>query len=176
MTMRRVFLTWPTEHRTSYHGADIEKCQVMALTLLSASCGGADTPNAGVGWGTLPDEVCHARAEAFWTAAEAVGVSRDRFFAEAKDSMHDALWGDGCVVSALAPAVGGLVKFRRGGLAARRRRNSRSGEEEERVPALLDLSFQKLPADGEKVWQVGEQVSLLWVSLSVSWRVWAHLR
>ena len=27
-------------------------------------------------------------------------------------------------------------------------------------PALLDLSFPKLPADGEKVWQVGEQVSL----------------
>ena len=77
----------------------------MALTLLSASCGGADTPNAGVGWGTLPDEVCHARAEAFLTAAEAVGVSRDRFFAEAKDRVHDALWGDGCVVSALAPAA-----------------------------------------------------------------------
>ena len=63
--------------------------------------------------------------------------------------------------------VGSLVKFRRGGLAARRRRNSHSGEEEERVPALLDLSFPKLPADGEKVWQVGEQVSLLWVSSSV---------
>ena len=64
----------------------------MALTLLSASCGGADAPNAGVGCGTLPDEVCHARAEAFWTAAEAVGVSRDRFFAEAKDRVHDVLW------------------------------------------------------------------------------------
>ena len=77
----------------------------MALTLLSASCGGADTPNAGVGWGTLPDEVSHARAEAFWTAAEAVGVSRDRFFAEAKDRMHDALCEASCVVSALAPAA-----------------------------------------------------------------------
>ena len=139
----------------------------MALTLLSASCGGADTPNAGVGWGTLPDEVCHARAEAFWTAAEAVGVSRDRFFAEAKDRMHDALWRMAASLVHLLRRLGGLVKFRRGGLAARRRRNSRSDEEEERVPALLDLSFQKLPADGEKVWQVGEQVSLLWVSSSV---------
>ena len=64
----------------------------MALTLLSASCGGADAPNAGVGCGTLLDEVCHARAEAFWTAAEAVGVSRDTLFAEAKDRVHDALW------------------------------------------------------------------------------------
>ena len=54
----------------------------------------------------------------------------------------------------------GLVPFLWGSLATRRRRNSRSGEEEERVPALLDLSFPKLPADGEKVWQVGEQVSL----------------
>ena len=54
----------------------------------------------------------------------------------------------------------GLVPFLWGGLATRRRRNSRSGEEEERVPALLDLSFPTLPADGEKVWQVGEQVSL----------------
>ena len=54
----------------------------------------------------------------------------------------------------------GLVPFLWGGLAAHRRGNSRSGEEEERVPALLDLSFPTLPADGEKVWQVGEQVSL----------------
>ena len=54
----------------------------------------------------------------------------------------------------------GLVPFLWGSLATRRRRNSRSGEEEERVPALLDLSFPKLPTDGEKVWQVREQVSL----------------
>ena len=59
--------------------------------------------------------------------------------------------------------AGGLVPLLWGALTTRRRRDSRSGEEEERVPALLDLSFPKLPSDGGKVWQVGEQVSLLCV-------------
>ena len=63
-------------------------------------------------------------------------------------------------LAGLLRRAGGLAPFLWGVLATRRRRNSRSGEEEERVPALLDLSFPKLPADGEKVWQVGEQVSL----------------
>ena len=59
--------------------------------------------------------------------------------------------------------AGGLVPFLWGVLAARRRRDSRSDEEQERVPVLLDLSFPKLPPDGAKVWQVGEEVSLLCV-------------
>ena len=63
-------------------------------------------------------------------------------------------------LAGLLRRAGSLVSFLWGGLATRRRRDSRSDEEEEPVPALLDLSFPKLPADGEKVWQVGEQVSL----------------
>ena len=63
-------------------------------------------------------------------------------------------------VADLLRRVGGLAPFLWGVLVTRRRRDSRSEEEEEPVPALLDLSFSKLPAGGEKVWQVGEQVSL----------------
>ena len=59
--------------------------------------------------------------------------------------------------------AGGLVPFLWGALTTRRRRGSGSHQGEERVPALLDLSFPKLPPDGERVWQVGEQVSLLCV-------------
>ena len=55
----------------------------------------------------------------------------------------------------------GLVPLLWGALTTRRRRDSRSDEEEERLPTLLDLSFPKLPADGAKVWHVGEEVSLL---------------
>ena len=59
--------------------------------------------------------------------------------------------------------AGGLIPFLWGALTTRQRRDSRSDEEEERVPALLDLSFSKLPSDDRKVWQVGEEVSLLCV-------------
>lgn len=59
--------------------------------------------------------------------------------------------------------AGGLAPFLWGGLARLWRRGSRSHEGEERAPALLDLSFPQLPPDGERVWQVGEQVSLLCV-------------
>ena len=64
------------------------------------------------------------------------------------------------LLGGLLRRAGDLVAFLWGGLATRRRRNPRPGGKAERVPALLDLSFPKLPADGEKVWQVGEQVSL----------------
>ena len=59
--------------------------------------------------------------------------------------------------------AGGLVPFLWGALTTRLRRGSRSHQGEERVPALLDLSFLQLPPDGERVWQVREQVSLLCV-------------
>ena len=59
--------------------------------------------------------------------------------------------------------AGGLVPFLWDGLARLWRRGSRSHQGEERAPALLDLSFLQLPPDGERVWQVGEQVSLLCV-------------
>ena len=59
--------------------------------------------------------------------------------------------------------AGGLVPFLWGALTTRRRRGSRVHEGEVRVPALLDLSFPKLPADSERVWRFGEQVSLLCV-------------
>ncbi len=54
-----------------------------------------------------------------------------------------------------------LVPLLWGALTTRQRRDSRSDEEEERLPTLLVLSFPKLPADGAKVWHVGEEVSLL---------------
>ena len=59
--------------------------------------------------------------------------------------------------------AGGLVLLLWGGLVARRRADARPDKEEERAPALLHLSFPNLPTDGEKVWQVGERVSLLCV-------------
>ena len=63
-------------------------------------------------------------------------------------------------LAALLRRAGGLVSFLWGGLATRRRRDSRSDEEGEPIPALLALSFPKLPVDGVTVWQVREQVSL----------------
>ena len=59
--------------------------------------------------------------------------------------------------------AGGLVPFLWGVLATRRRRGPRSHGGEERAPALLDLSFPTLPPDGDRVWLVGGQVSLLCV-------------
>ena len=64
--------------------------------------------------------------------------------------------------------AGGLVPFLWGALTRLWGRGSRSQEGEERVPALLDLSFPQLQPDGERVWQVGEQVSLLCVLTSES--------